>query len=766
MKTKHLLFALTALSMVLCCAARVSAQFVTNGQAEFGGRQLSGSLGSSKFTEYRDLPGGLFVNFFSLDFMNADYNTSSSLWGSNVGQQDQRFAVQLWERGKFKLDLDWDQIPHNYTNTARTVFGGSGSGVLTMPSIVRNRARTILSTDINPTVAGVQFDTAAISGLVLGTARGIGVVSRRGKGNASVSYSPTNEIDIKLQYSNERRSGTKPFGGTFGFNAVELLEPTEYRTQEARANFEYAAKDWNVQLGYSTSIFDNNVDVLVWDNPFREIDAVGSGSRGRLDLYPNNTANNVSFAGAANLPLDTRLMTTISYGWRRQNDNFIPYSINATLDTVPNRLKLPATSLNGKVGTTLLNFTLTNRFFSSVWFSARYRSFDYNNKTPSLIFPGYVQTDNSIPTMRIRLPNGTLSTVNVSRRNVVIGYKKTNASVDATLRFVSDVSLKMGYEREAWDRKHRDAEETHENIYKASLDYTPRSWLLLRTSYSFGAKKTPHYDAEEVAEEAFPLGEGVGVYGQLPQMRKFDMATRDRSRANILAQITPLDNLSFTGSFGLANDNFKESAHGLSKNNSNNYSFDATFSPTYELSLFASFTRENFTYAMKSRQRTPPTINAQGVETVRGNDTTNNDWSSDLKDLANTVGLGLHWAVVPDEIDFSLDFSYSDAKGSVATAALGNPADPRFLVTTAQNYPDSRSILRQLRASVGYKLTEQFTPRVEYRFEGYTESYFNQDVMEPYMLPVDPATSGAVFLGAKQPGYSAHIIYLVLSYSL
>ncbi|MEK6571848.1 MAG: MtrB/PioB family outer membrane beta-barrel protein, partial [Bacteroidota bacterium] len=220
MKTKHLIFTLAAVSLGVFCAPRVSAQFVTNGKAELGGRQLNGSLGSSKFTEYRDLPGGLFVNSFSLNFMNADYINALSLWGSNVGQRDQNIAVQLGERGKFRLDLEWDQIPHNYTNTARTVFGGTGSGVLTMPAIVRNRARTILTTDINPTVAGVQFDTAAITSLVLGTARGVAVVSQRGKGKASAIYSPTEELDISLDYSNERRSGTKPYGGTFVFNPV------------------------------------------------------------------------------------------------------------------------------------------------------------------------------------------------------------------------------------------------------------------------------------------------------------------------------------------------------------------------------------------------------------------------------------------------------------------------------------------------------------------------------------------------------------------
>lgn len=740
MNTKRLISALVALSLVLCCAPTIYAQVVTSASAELGGRQFYGTRGSSKFTEYRDLPAGLFGNMFSLNFMNADYTHVLSVWGAKVGQADQNFAAQAGIRGKFKLELEWDQIPHNYTNTARTVFSGAGGGELVMPDLVQNRLRTILATDLKPSVAGVQFDTLGVTNLVLGTARGADIVSRREKTKATFSYSPTEKLDIKLHYSNEGRSGTKPLGGNFAFNPVELIEPTNYRTQEAKTSVEYAAKKWNIQLGYSASIFDNNVDVLVWDNPFREIDAVGTGSRGRLDLYPNNTAQNVSFSGAATLPFSTRFVTTLSSGWRRQNNSFIPYTINTALTTDATFPTLPAQSLNGKVGTTLMNFSLTNRLISSVWLTARYRFFDYDNQTPSLIFPAYVMTDNTIS--------------RVQRRNAAIGYKKMNASLDATLRLVRDVSLKVGYEREDWDRTHRDAEKTEENIYKASLDYTPHSWLLLRTSYSFGAKETPHYDWEEVAHEIYPTGEPAGTLGQLPQLRKFDMATRDRNKATVLAQITPFDVLSFTGSFGLANDDFKESAYGLRQNKLNNFSFDVSFNPTYDLALFASYTREHFNYAMKSRQRTTP-----------ANDTDNNDWSSDLKDRVNTLGAGLSWSVVPEKVDFLLDFNYSDAKGTSATRALGNPAATGFLVTTAQNYPDTRSILRQLRTSVGYRFTNNFTPRLEYRFDGYSESYFNQDVMQPYMLPVDPGTSGAVFLGARQPGYSAHIVYLVLAYN-
>lgn len=748
MKTNFLFTMLLSVIALLCSASCLHAQFVTDAKMEMGARQFNGSLGSSKFTEYRDLRAGLFANMFSLTMIKSDATEVLSLWGTNIGQRDQNLNVQLAMPGKLKLNLQWDEIPHNYTNSARTVFSGAGSGVLLMPSIVRNRARTILATDLNPTVTGVQFDTAAISGLITGSARGVDVVSQRNKGIATLAYSPFDELDIKFQYSNEMRSGTKPYGGTFSFNPVELLEPTQFRTQEALTSIEYAMKDLTVQLNYSASIFKNNVDVLEWDNPFREIDAVGSSSRGRIDLYPDNMAQNFGFSAAANLPLSTRLMATGSFGTRTQDDKFIPFTINTALDTLATFPKMPATRLNGKVGTTMMNVSLVNRFFSEVWINARFRLFDYKNETPSLIFPGYVSTDNSVST--------------VARGNVPIGYKRTNVMVDATLRMVKDVSLKVGFEREDWERKHRDAEKTNENIYKASLDYTPQTWLLVRTSFSLGTKKTPHYDAEEVAHIAFPNGEPATALAQLPLLRKFDMAARDRSRASALIQLTPLDILSITGSFGLTDDKFKESLYGMLSNKSNNFSVDLTVNPTYDLAFFASYTKEDFKYAMQSRQRVPLS------GTVPANDSTKNDWLSEMKDGVNTYGVGLRWSIIPDQVDFSIDFSLSDGKGTTATKALYNPGtlpDPRFIVTTAQNYPDTRSILRQLRASLGYHLTDHFTPRLEYRFEGYSESYFNQDAMEPYMLPVDPATSGAVFLGARQPGYSAHIIYLILSYT-
>ncbi|MDP2645101.1 MAG: MtrB/PioB family decaheme-associated outer membrane protein [Desulfobacterales bacterium] len=730
---------LSILSFALAMTGRpmtIYAQSAVKGNVEIGWRFQDKSRDSSKYTEYREMPSGFFVDKLSLGSENKDRTFYFDVSGSHVAREDQNLDARFGRWGKYQVELEWDEIPHNFSNSAKSLFSDSGGGVYTIPVPVRQRLEALVTTDTDPVTAGVQPDFAAIRSEIQRSSRDIELISKRAKAKGALVYTPKEPWKLSLNYSNEKRSGKKPLGGAFGFaTSIETIEPTEYRTQEIRAAVEYFGKDWSAELGYFLSTFENDVDALGWDNPFRVNDAVGAASRGRMDLYPDNTAQKVHFSGAANLPFATRFVTTLSHGWREQNDKFIPFTINSAV--AASAATLPSNSLNGEVKTTLLDFYLTNRFFSKVGLTARFRYYDYDNQTPSLTFPAYVRTDETV--------------VATERRNAPDSYRKINGSADASFRLKSNLSLKVGFAREEKDRRYREAAETSENIYKVSLDYTPRmSWLLLRTSYAFAEKVTLGYDGTRGEYARFPSGDPD--LGQLPQLRKFDIASRKRNQASLLTQVTPSDKLSLTASFGLANDDFNASRYGLLGNNSYNLSFDVSYNPSYNVTLFAGITWENFDYKMKSRER------------QAGNDSTENDWVSKMEDQVNTLGVGLSWAVIPKKVDFKLDFNYSKAKGAIATHALGNPANPNFLPTSAADYPDTQSTLQQLRASVSYHLTERLTSRLEYAYERYTEMYFNRDGVDTYMQHVDPGASRSVFLAATEPNYYANIVHLVLSY--
>ena len=732
--------------MILC--SDVQGRQVLQGNIDTGGQDIIGDQGSSKFTEYRTLPHGTVVNKLSMSFMNDNYNNVFSVWGLNVGQQDQRFVALVRQAGKLQLQLNWDQIPHNHTNTAKTIYNQTLNGILEIPRDVRARLRTILSTDIDPNIHGTQYDTTALINLVNGMARGVDMKSQRDQSKTSFRYSTTDGLDFKLDYANERRSGKKPLGSVFFYHTpAELLEPIDYRTQEGNAQLEYATKIWNARLSYGISAFNNNIETLVWDNPVRETDAIGAASRARLTLSPDNIAHRFGFSGGINLPFSTRITTSMQRDVRRQNEGFVPFTINTAIASLSALPALPAQTLSGRVGVTLVNLFLTNRFISPLWFSARYRMLDYDNQTPSLLLSGYVDQDNLIS--------------QTSRRSLPFGYKKTNVSADLKFRPVDHVSINTGYERENWALEYREANNTYENIYKISIDYTLRSILLLRSSYFFGNKKVNEYNYQNVEVETFPAGRPAFTVGQLPQLRKFDISSRRRNRANLMAQIMPLQELTLVGSFGLIDDIFPESSepentflYGLLWNKANNYSGDLTYSPSMDFSLTGTYARENYDYGMRSRQR------------LFRNDTTDNDWSSGLHDRVNSYGLSISWAVEPEQIELSGSFTLSDANGTSTTTVLGDPGVQSFLVKTGENYPETRSILRQLSIVVRYHLMDHFTPRIEYRFEGYSESYFYQDMMKPYMISVEPGRPGAVYLGVRQPGYAAHFIYLGLACEL
>ncbi|MEE8397567.1 MAG: MtrB/PioB family outer membrane beta-barrel protein, partial [Desulfobacterales bacterium] len=111
-----------------------------------------------------------------------------------------------------------------------------------------------------------------------------------------------------------------------------------------------------------------------------------------------------------------------------------------------------------------------------------------------------------------------------------------------------------------------------------------------------------------------------------------------------------------------------------------------------------------------------------------------------------------------------LDFSYAKAKGTIITRIPGNPSDPTFLPTSAEDYPDTESAFLLLQASASYHLTKRLTWRLEYDYERYTETFFNKDVMDLYMQAVDSGSQRGLFLGVAEPDYHANIIHLVLSY--
>src|SRR5207237_10053032 len=60
--------------------------------------------------------------------------------------RDQSHLATFGEWNWFKLQFRYDEIPHIYTNTARTIYTQTAPGVYTIPLIVRQGLQTASST--------------------------------------------------------------------------------------------------------------------------------------------------------------------------------------------------------------------------------------------------------------------------------------------------------------------------------------------------------------------------------------------------------------------------------------------------------------------------------------------------------------------------------------------------------------------------------------------------------------------------------------------
>ena len=715
---------LTGISLLLAGSAFAQEE-ARRGSIEVGVRVLAGDRNSSKFEEYRHFPKGFYIQNFRLhldELFGKSYFFSFQT--RETLERDQGYLLRAGRTGKFRFEFRWDQTPHLFTNSAKNLFSEPQPGVFTLPVTVRTALQT-RPEDFPALVA----DSPAI-----------GIPLRRYKGGGLFLYTPTADWSFRLDYSREKQTGVRPFGTTTNSftNGIELPERIDYRTHEVKAGTEYANRIWAIQVGYANSIFENRVGELVWDNPFRVTDASGNAARGRLDLYPDNIAHSFSIAGALNLGKSTRLMASIVPGWMRQNDLFLPFTINPAVTGVPD---LPASSLDGRKQTLSMNYTLTNQAIEALTLTARYRSQDYNNDTPSLVFPAYVRTDQSLSA--------------VPRRNLPYAYHRQSLGFDGSWEFWKGNFLKLDYEWERMDREHRDVERANEHTVGAALDLNPRRWMLFRLSYRHVEREPKHYEPNE---ESLIAGISATALGQLHELRKFDEAARARERAQSLLQLNFTDALSFSSAFGTTQDDYKESSYGLLKDLNYDFTFDLTYSPLPELSLFAEYTKERFRRGQRSRQRVPASA------TVAANDSTNNDWESDIRERSDTWGTGINASLFKNRLTADVFYSLSAAKEAIRTRALGSATLPGFLVTTAQDYPDTNNRFHQVVTSIRLRLAESLWHKFEYRFERYDRTDFQIDRLAPYMILVDSGTRTSVFLGADVPGYRAHVLSFGLEY--
>jgi hypothetical protein len=387
-------------------------------------------------------------------------------------------------------------------------------------------------------------------------------------------------------------------------------------------------------------------------------------------------------------------------------------------------------------------------------------------------------------------------------------------------------SAKLGWEGDWFDRVHRDVAHSLENSLLGAVDLRPTKDLSLRLAARHQNRKPEEYQ-DETATDPVTGGE---ISCTSPSLvfteeqrchRRFDEAARILNRADIILQYD-LDRFSFDGSFQTIQMDFNRQGGTNSPTalnfvpgrtrpyylygNINDLSWIYTFNTTYtfspQASWFVEYTNEKYHKRMISRSRTPPS-GTQNITTCSGCDTPNNDWESIARDIFNTYATGVDFFLAK-RVWISPYYSLAAGKGNVLTRALGDPTitsgPNQFVLTggsTPEDYPQTTTRIHEAAAVIKFKLTENLTPRFEYRLQQFDNLDYQTSPMTPYMGCVgagaivvsspcvnvganlavkspspsypgfvvgDTAAARYLFLGADQPSYRAHIVTATLEY--
>jgi MtrB/PioB family decaheme-associated outer membrane protein len=691
--------------------------FTISGEAEIGGMPRHKNGDTGKFEEYRDIPESVIVPQLQLMIGSKKQDFYFEFDSSKLGRDDQNYRMRFGRYGLLDVEFEWDQIPHVFNvDTARTPYLRSNDGgTLTLPSRP------------SPITLGTSCAVNTVCQWLNSTAQPVDLSLYNGIGRFKVRYTPTPGWTFTGNYWSNNNSGTRAFGSLFGtspgnYNITELVEPISYNTNNVELGGEYAGNGWSVGLKYNASFFHNNVSTLIWDNPIHTTGAGGcvdsptwSGTgatgpcRGRLDLYPSNQAHTFTLSGAASLPMKTHFMGTVSYGWRLQDDQFLPATINSSTNGgIP--LRISNSSLDGDVRPLMVNATVVNNSIDRLSLKGFYRFYDLGNHSRKItLTDGWINLDGGTPQ-------------DVGDRLSLHSYSKHDIGLEAGYDITRWLKAKFAYGYERLHRADLDVSNSNEHTIGPTFDLKPSSWLLFRATYKHSWRDAPNYDQTD---------------------KRFFEAQRDRDRVSLFSEITPWEKLSLHAGFEFTGDTYPDTTFGTQNDFNYSPSIGLLYAPAEWIKFFADYNWDRFDWRLDARATSP--------------------WFSRGRDQVNTFSLGSDVEIIRNLLGLRLQYGFSDGVSKVHASGNtgGNPP--------AANYPSIINRWHEVLARLEYKLHKNVSVNFGYYYNGYHSKDFGVDIMKPFMGDVDVFPTPnvnvqrSIFLGDQLKGsYTAHVGFLGL----
>lgn len=645
----------------------------TTNVAEFTVRGTSFASGSdrARFLRYRDLRDGGTLDL--LRFTKATDQHLFNVQADHVGYRDQRFSASANQFGRIKASFEYNQIPLFFSEDTKTLFAPQeGSpNILRLADSVQSNLQTLTGTAKTTFYNSLDAQASPFD-----------LRLKRSVADFKATYSASRAIDLNVAIKSSEKSGNQPWGGSFGFSdAVELAVPVQTRTTDLGLGLEWANQRGSARVGYDGSFFRNDFDTLVWDNPLRITDSPTAGPlQGRMSIWPDSAMNTGSVSGLLNLPARSRATAYISVGNWTQNAALIPFTVNSALANIA--LDRPTADTKARV--TSMNYSVNSRPTNQVSLTARYRSYDFDNRTPVFNVGRTVTYDTNVAT----LAEGS-SPYSLNRKTF---------DAEVSLTPIRYSAFRAGYTHENVGQTFRSFDTTTEDTLRLSADASGLNWLMLRAVYEH-AKRTGNGFDEQALDD---IGEQVSL-------RQFDISDRTSDRVSLIAQVTPVSAVALNGTVSAGKEDRGASVFGLRSNDNRAYSLGFDYVPKPSISLGMSYEWDRYTSLQASRQANPG---------PQFNDPTR-DWTTSGADNASTFNASMDLLKLLRKTDIKLAYDFSHAE---SLYVYGLPA-----VTTLAAPVQLPAVVNELQRAtvdVRYRFTTHVSAGLVYWFDKYAVNDF------------------------------------------
>ena len=287
------------------------------------------------------------------------------------------------------------------------------------------------------------------------------------------------------------------------------------------------------------------------------------------------------------------------------------------------------------------------------------------------------------------------------------------------------------------ERTYSERDKTEEHTITAKLSGRPTDSLSGWASYSYGWRDGDTYVGNAPFLES-TIG-STATFENHPELRKYNIADRTRNEIRAVANWMTSDALSMTFGANYAFDDYSDTTIGLTEGEDIGAMADLSYAASQNVTTYAYYSFNQARLEQKGHQHAlfPPTLNDLVDSGQR--------WSIETTDRVHSVGAGLVWTGMAENLELTLDYAYSQAVTSY-DAASGAEIGP------AEDLPDVETDIHSIQLAADYEVTSAVTVRLAYLFEYYDSADWTLDNVG------QDSIEQVLWFGGDSPDYTAHVV--------